>query len=53
MKENMLKLQTDSSKVERLCQREGKPCSVRVRKSYSADTLILKSILQEVAFKNF
>jgi hypothetical protein len=26
---------------------------VRVRKSYSADTLILKSILQEVAFENF
>jgi hypothetical protein len=26
---------------------------VRVRKSYSADTLILKSILQEVAFRNF
>lgn len=44
LKENMLKLQADSSKIEKFYQQTGRT-SVRVRKSYSADTLILKSIL--------
>jgi hypothetical protein len=52
LKENMLKLQADSSKIEKFYQQAGR-MPARVRKSYSADTLILKSILEDVNFKNF
>lgn len=52
LKESMIKLQVDSSKVEQIQQKLGHTTS-RVRKSYSADTLILRSILSEVTFKNF
>lgn len=48
----MLKLQADSSKIERFYQQAGR-MAARVRKSYSADTLILKSTLEDVTFKNF
>jgi hypothetical protein len=48
----LIKLQVDASKIERLGQKMGRSIA-RVRKSYSADTLILKSILEEVTFKNF
>lgn len=48
LREGMLKMQNDSAVVNRL----GSPLSLRVRKSYSADSLIMKSILQEICFKN-
>lgn len=51
LKESMIQLQVDSSKIERIEQKLGH-CTSRVRKSYSADTLILRSILSEVTFKN-
>lgn len=44
LKENMLKLQVDSSKIEKIESRMGRNVA-RVRKCYSADTLILKSII--------
>jgi len=46
LRESMLKMQNDTAIV---CKNSG---SYRVRKSYSADTLILKSILEEVVMKN-
>lgn len=51
LKENMIKLQVDSSKIEKIESRMGRNVG-RVRKCYSADTLILKSIIEEVTFKN-
>lgn len=44
LKENMIKLQVDSSKIEKIESRMGRNVT-RVRKCYSADTLILKSII--------
>lgn len=44
LKENMIKLQVDSSKIEKIESRMGRSVT-RVRKCYSADTLILKSII--------
>lgn len=41
-------MQKDNDRVVRL---NGSPLT-RVRKSYSAESLIMKSILQEVSFKN-
>ena len=51
LKENMIKLQVDSSQIEKIESRMGRSGG-RVRKCYSADTLILKSIIEEVTFKN-
>lgn len=51
LKESMIQLQVDSSRIERTELKLGHP-TYRVRKSYSADTLILRSILSELTFKN-
>ena len=44
----MLKMQNDAAKVTKL----NSSSAVKVRKSYSADTLLIKSIFEEVSFKN-
>ena len=46
LREGMLKMQIDTAIVNKIHE-----VSLRVRKSYSADTLILKSILEEVSFR--
>lgn len=51
LKKNVLKLNIDSSKVETLSTKMGRSIHTRVRKCYSADTLILKSIVEDVALK--
>ena len=54
LKENMLKLQSDASLIEKTALSMGKSTTspTRVRKCYSSDTLILKSILTDVNHKN-
>ncbi len=44
----MLKMQNDAAKVTKL----NSSSAVKVKKSYSADTLLIKSIFEEVSFKN-
>lgn len=51
LKESMIQLQLDTHQVQQEEERQGRVAS-RVRKSFSADTLILRSILSEVTFKN-
>jgi hypothetical protein len=45
---NMLKMQKDSAVVQKL----GGMAPLRVRKTYSSDSLLLKAIMEEVSFKN-
>jgi hypothetical protein len=47
LRENMLKLQKDNAIIN-----EMNDIALRVRRSYSADSLIMKSILEEVSFRN-
>ena len=43
----MLKMQNDNALINKM-----NDVPLRVRKSYSADSLLMKSILEEVSFKN-
>jgi len=48
----MLKLQVNSSLVTKLNCQQNQKSTQRVRKCYSAETLILKSIIEEINLKN-
>jgi hypothetical protein len=50
LREGMLKMQNDAATVDKMdvCISH----SLRIRRSYSADTLIMKSIIEEVSFRN-
>jgi hypothetical protein len=52
LKQNVLKMQGDCLAAEKLAAQLGRS-STRVRRCYSADTLLLKALLEEVNLKSF